>query len=311
MNSNKSTKEVHMEKKKRGMVFIPYDYDAAFNKSVEDLHEFFVEQMLQYRFKCVYALKEITAGKQFDIEIYPEFTKMDDVPEEGKLKRDNSKAQKNLNSKNASKHLVRLINANFGVDDIWITLTYSDGQEPKDMDEAIRNMQNYINRVNYQRKKMGMPKAKYIYVTEHSPDAKIRWHHHLIMDGLLNRETVEKIWKKGKRNQSRRLEPDEYGLAGMAIYVTKEKDRKKGEKRWNSSVGLKKPKERKVHSKPPEAGKGRYKPIEKYVKAMVKDREAIEEQLKKWYPNKLFVDSEVYYNDFNGLFYIRARMRVP
>ena len=298
------------KKKKRGTVFVPYDYEAAFDKKIEMLHEFFIENMVKNRYRCIYALKEITSGKQFEIEIYPEFAKMDDVPEAGR-KKDNSKAQKNLNSKNASKYLVRLINANFTRDDIWITLTYSKGNEPESMDEAVRNMQNFIKRVNYQRKKRGLPNAKFIYVTEHSPEAKIRWHHHLIMDGLLDNDTVEKIWKKGKRNQSRRLEPDEYGLAGMAIYVTKEKDRKKGEKRWNSSVGLKKPMERKVHSKQPEAGKGTYKPIAKYIDGFVRNRAVLEDQLKRWYPDKLLMDSEVYFNDFNGMFYIRARMRVP
>lgn len=297
-------------KKKRGMVFIPYDYEAAFNKNIDELHEFFIEQLLKNRYKCVYALKEITAGKQFDIEIYPEFSKMEDVPREGR-KHDNSKAQKNLNSKNASKYLTRLINENFGEDDIWLTLTYARGKEPGTMKQAIRNMQNFIKRINYQRKKKGLPPAKYIYVTEFTPDGKIRWHHHLIMDGLMDRDTVEPVWRKGKRNESRYLDPDEYGLTGMAIYVTKEKDRKKGEKRWNSSKGLKQFRVRKVHSKRPEASRGSYKPISRYINEFVQNRAVLEEQIKRWYPDKIFMDSEVYYNDFNGMFYIRARMRIP
>ena len=32
---------VRMAKRKRGMTFIPYDYEAAYNKSLEDMHEFF------------------------------------------------------------------------------------------------------------------------------------------------------------------------------------------------------------------------------------------------------------------------------
>ena len=106
------------KKKKRGMVFVPYDYEAAFNKSIEDIHEYFVEQMLKNRYKCVYALKEITAGEQFEIEIYPEFKTMDDVPKAGKPQRDNSKAQKNLNDKNARKYVERLLNHNFGDSEI-------------------------------------------------------------------------------------------------------------------------------------------------------------------------------------------------
>lgn len=295
--------------RKKGMQFIPYDYEAAYNKSINDLHEYFVEQMLKNRYKCVYALKEIRAGEQFEVEIYPEFKKMDDVPIEGRVKRDNSKAQKNLNDKNARKYVERLLNENFNDSDIWVTLTYGAGQEPQDMNEAVKNMQNYIRRVNYQRKKRELPPAKYIYITEWSPDAEIRWHHHLVMDGLLDMDTVESTWKKGRRNETRRLDKDEYGLTGLSNYITKEKDRKKGEKRWNSSQNLKQPRIRKVHSKRPLASSGTYKPIGKYVDGFVRDAEAIREQMLKWYPEYDFTDSGVYYNDFNGMFYIRARMR--
>ena len=37
-----------MAKRKKGMTFIPYDYEAAYNKSLEDMHEFFVEQMFKH-----------------------------------------------------------------------------------------------------------------------------------------------------------------------------------------------------------------------------------------------------------------------
>ena len=88
--------------RKRGMQFIPYDYEAAYNKAMEDMHEWFIENLFQHRKKVIYALKEITAGDQFEIEIYPQFRSMDEVPPEGRtIKKDNNKAQKNLNDKNA------------------------------------------------------------------------------------------------------------------------------------------------------------------------------------------------------------------
>ena len=91
-----------MAKRKKGMTFIPYDYEAAYNKSLEDMNEFFVEQMFKHGKKVVYALKEIRAGDQFEVEIYPQFKKMDEVPPEGRsIKKDNDKAQRNLNDKNA------------------------------------------------------------------------------------------------------------------------------------------------------------------------------------------------------------------
>lgn len=300
------------KRKKRGMQPIPYDYEAAFNKSLADLNEWFVRQMAIHRKKVVYALKEISAGDQFEIEIYPQFRKMDDVPKEGqRIVRDNSKAQKNLNDKNARKYVERLINRNFGDRDIWLTLTYDDDHLPPDgdIDAAIRNVQKYIRRVNYQRGKRGLPNAKYIYVTEYDPDAEIRWHHHIIMDGMMDMDIVEKCWKQSSRNEVRRLQKDENGLSGMANYMVKENRRIKSEKRWNSSQGLQEPDVKIVHSKQPEKGKGSYKPIGKYVDGMVKNQDTISEVLAGWYPDFDFTSASVYYNDFNYMFYIHARMR--
>lgn len=163
-----------MTRKKKGMTYIPYDYEEAFKQQIETLNEYFVEQMLKFRFKAVYACKEVRSGEQLEIEIYPEFSKISDIPEDARIKKDNSKAQKDLNDKNARKYVNRLIEHNFTDQDIWITLTYGKGQEPDDMDEAIKNMQNYIRRINYQRKKRGLPNAKYVYVTEFSPESKVR-----------------------------------------------------------------------------------------------------------------------------------------
>lgn len=180
--------------RKRGMQYIPYDYEAAYNKAMEDMHEWFIENLFQHRKKVIYALKEITAGDQFEIEIYPQFRSMDEVPPEGRtIKKDNNKAQKNLNDKNARKYVERLINENFSDRDIWMTLTYDDEHLPPDgdVDAAIKNVQKYIRRINYQRKKRGLPNAKYVYVTAYNPDAEIRWHHHIVMDGALDMDAYD------------------------------------------------------------------------------------------------------------------------
>lgn len=126
--------------RKRGMQYIQYDYEAAYNKAMEDMHEWFIENLFQHRKKVIYALKEITAGDQFEIEIYPQFRSMDEVPPEGRtIKKDNNKAQKNLNDKNARKYVERLINENFSDRDIWMTLTYDDEHLPPDGDVDAAN----------------------------------------------------------------------------------------------------------------------------------------------------------------------------
>lgn len=297
---------------KRGKNFIPYDYEAAYSKQLENLHEWVVENMFTYRKKVVYALKEIKAGEQLEAEIYPQFRSMDEVPEEGRrIKRDNARAQKNLNEKNSRKYVERLINRNFTNRDIWITLTFDNAHLPPDgdMDAAIKIIQRYFRRINYRRRKLGLGNAKYVYVIECNPHAEIRWHYHIVMDGALDMDTVEKCWKQGSRNEVRRLQKDENGLSGLANYIVKEKYRLKSERRWNASKGLKDPDIRVVHSKQPEKGKGGYRKIEKYVKDMVRNQNSIEGRMKKWYPEYDFTNATVYYNDFNGMFYIHARMR--
>ena len=304
-------KQERKKGKRKRKRFVSYDYEAAYDKMIETLHEWVIEQMYLYRKKTVYALKEIKAGEQFEIEIYPQFKSVDEVPEAGRKKRDNSKAQKSLNEKNARKYIERKINENFGDADIWMTLTYDSEHLPQDgdMDAADHEVVKFIKRVNYQRKKKGLPKAKYVFVTEYNADADIRWHHHIVMDGALDMDTVEKCWKNGRRNEVRRLQKDENGLSGMANYIVKQKNRLKSEKRWHCSQGLKEPDVKIVHSKQKEKGKGNYKPIGKYVDEMVRDQGAIEEILGKWYPDFIFTGAQVYYNDFNYMFYIYARMR--
>lgn len=299
------------KKKKKGMQSVPYDYEAAYNKQLEQCSEWTLENMFSHEPKVLYALKEIKSGDQFEVEMYPQFKHMSEVPKEGQKNVKDNQAQNNLNDKNARKFVERKINANFGDGDIWMTLTYDNKHLPLDgdMDAANKDMVNYIGRINYQRKKRGLPNAKWIYVTEYDKNAEIRWHHHIIMDGALDMDIVEQCWKKGRRNEVRRLQKDDNGLSGLANYIVKQKDRLKSEKRWHCSKGLLNPDIKVVHSKQPEKGKGSYKPIGKYVDGMVKNQNTIREVLAKWYPEYDFTNAQVYYNDFNYMFYIHARMR--
>lgn len=302
--------QIKKDKRKKNRGFLEYDYESAYNKSLEDMEEWMTQQLFK-RTKTNYALKTIKAGEQLEVEIYPIFGKKEDIPEEGRVKKSNREAQGRLNDKNARKRVERLINANFGNEDLWCTFTYDDEHLPADgdIDAALKNVKRFIKRLNYRRKKLGLPNCKYIYVTEYNPDAKIRWHHHVVMDGLLDRDTVEKTWKCGKRSQIRRLEKDENGLSGMANYIVKEKDRIRSEKRWNSSQGLKQPEVKVVKNKRPQAKSGNYRKIERYVNDMVRNENIIKEQMKAWYPEYDFTFAKIYYNDFNTRYYIYTRLR--
>lgn len=298
-----------MGKRRKKAVYVQYDHEAAYQKETEKAAEQQLLDMLKEGKRQVYATKEVRAGEQLEVEIYPEFTKKEraQIPNEAQRKKQRQ-AQRNLNEKNSRKQCERVINENFTDRDIWATFTYEDGQMPRSMKEAKDNMKRYIKRLNYCRKKAGLSNARYVYVTECSKAG--RWHHHIVMDGDMSMDAVEKLWKAGKRNQVRRLQKDENGLCGMAKYITKspeEKGRKgdtgKGMKSWTPSKNLRKPKEKVTHYK--------FKP--KDVEKVVKDADALPEMLAKWYAVEgyTYTSGEIRYNDFNGRFYIYARMRKP
>lgn len=289
-------------RKRQKAAYIEYDYEAAYVHQIECLDEYFVEQMLKnQKVKSVYCTKEIKAGEQLEVEIYPEFTKKQasQIPDEARKKKQRQ-AQRNLNEKNSRKQCERVINENFTDEDIWATFTYTDDQMPASMEVAQQNMQRYIKKLNYHRKKAGLKNARYVYVTECSKNG--RWHHHIVLDGEMDMDTVEKLWTHGERNEVRRLDKDENGLSGMANYITKQPSGK-GQKRWTPSKNLRKPKEKKNH----------YKFKQKEVQEMTKNHAAIQPLFEKWYSEGgyIFRDAEVRYNDFNGRFYIYARLHKP
>lgn len=219
------------KKKKRRTAFLLYDYEAAYQNELKKLDEVNEERILKEgKVKSIYATKEIKSGEQLEVEIYPEFTKgqRDEIPDEGKKKR-MQQAQRNLNDKNSRKMCERTICENFGNRDIWATFTYTEENMPVSMAVATQNMQNFIKRLNYRRKKRGLPNARYVYVTECGD--KGRWHHHIVLDGDMDMDTVESIWNLGKRNEIRRLQKDETGLSEWRSTSPRRRKRKRRTRR--------------------------------------------------------------------------------
>ena len=60
------------KKKRKGMQYVPYDYEAAYNEQLTMMQEWSLENMFVHDKKVLYALKEIKAGDQFEVEIYPQ-----------------------------------------------------------------------------------------------------------------------------------------------------------------------------------------------------------------------------------------------
>lgn len=288
MNINKSTKNSRE---------IDYDYENYYETPINHLEDKEIEDLLKTnKLKYHYITKTVKSGNQFEVEIYPLFSKKD-FNKFHPRKKPTRLSQKYLNDRNARKYFIRLVNTNFNENDWVIHLTYSNDKLPKSIKEAERNVYNYIRKINRRRKKLGLANAKYIYVTEYDPEKKIRCHHHLIIEDGIDRKIMKKLWTNGTRTKIEELEPDEYGLTGLAMYLSKDP---KGKKRWKSSKNLKKPVERKSYTVF----------SNKKIRNMVDDQSLISAYTNKNYKAKQYLSHEVRYNKVNKMFYIYVRMRV-
>lgn len=186
-----------------------------------------------------YREKKIYSGKMLEVEIYP-ITLQQRKQKRKKKEKESALKQKNLNDKNAKKHLIRLLNTNFTDDDLVVHLTYTDKELPKSENEARRDVANYIRRIKRYRKKNELAPLKYIAIIEYKEQTEkskgIRMHHHIVISGM-DRDAVEQLWTKGRANADR-LKGDEFGYEALGRYITKDP---KGDKRWTQSKNLKQP----------------------------------------------------------------------
>ena len=287
MDINKSTKKKTKD--------YSYDYENFYDTPISTLEDKEIESLLkQSIIGHSYVAKTIRHGNQFDVELYPLFSKQDFQRWKPKKTK---KAQRNLNEKNARKRLIRLINENFTIDDWAIHLTYSNQNRPPTIEKAEKEVYKYIRKINYRRKKMGLPNAKWIYVTEYDPQKKIKVHHHLLMEKGIDRKVMKDLWTNGTRTEIKELEPDEYGLTGLANYISKDP---KGKKRWKSSKNLKKPIERKSYTSF----------SKRKIRKMIEDDSLVSLYMNQRYKAKQYLDHEIRYNKVNHMYYIYVRMRV-
>lgn len=289
---------INKSRKKRTREYeYEYDYENFYTESIDAAEDDVIEKLLKSSsIRYHYMTKTIRSGSQFEVEIYPRFSGNDFEKYQPSRKPTRLK-QKSLNDRNARKYFIRLINANFTDNDYVIHLTYVNDKLPKNTDDAEKEVKKYIKRINYHRKKAGLGNCRYIYVTEFDNDKKIRCHHHMIVDGGLDRLLLKKLWKNGKRTRVDELEPDEFDLTGLAMYLSKDP---KGKKRWKSSKGLKKPIERKSYTSF----------SNRKIRNMVDDQTKVSAYMNSKYASRQYLSHEVRYNSINRMFYIYVRMRV-
>ena len=282
-----------------------WEYEDLFNNRVTGDGSFLEEPSFIQVGRMGYRRRTTVSGPRIDAEVFPVFGRN----QRGDLRRAKSRitreAQQRANDERSRIHLIQLVECNFTEKDVSLTLTY-DGQapEPERVDKDIRN---FIGRVKRARAKAGLGELKYIYAIggDEMPAAGYsgkRPHVHMIMNGGMDRDELERIWGKGRANADR-LQPRDEGLGGIATYFTKQKqDRpeKPGVKKWRGSRNLKQPVRRSRDARMPN---GR-------VKRIARDfRNEAKEVMEKLYPGYTLQDCQVRYSDVIDGVYIRCVLR--
>ena len=242
-----------------------------------------------------YRTKTTVAGPRLEAEVYPVFGRNTEAMlRRAKKTNITPEKQQRLNHERSIRHLIQLADANFGEQDIHMTLTY---RTAPTYERAQKDMRNFMLRVKRLREKRGMTPLKYIYTIEGNEDGKHeRIHIHCLMNGDMDRGELERIWAKGFANADR-LQPDENGLEAIARYITKQQ---KNRRKWCASRNLKQPKSRTSDSR---CSRGQ-------VKRIAFDMQnAAKTEMEKIYPGYQFVKCTVRYSDVIDGAYIRCVLR--
>ena len=273
-----------------------------FDKLYKDNQQELIEN-LRHNNVYGYRVKTFKCGNLLECEIFPIWLGQKQVREVKEKKRSRPE-QENLNEQNAKKQIVRLTNLNFTKKDIWFTCTYDDEHLPENDEQAKRDILNWINRVKYRRRKLGLPELRYIYVTEGRPEKDdngkpiIRYHHHVILSGDMDRDELEQMWHGGARREAHRLQPDDFEFTGLARYITK--THKKSKKRWGRSQNLK---------KVPKPTVADHKINKRQADKIARNVNAAPPLFEKIYLGYRFLDIKIKYSDFVSGAYLYVRMR--
>ena len=194
--------------------------------------------------------KRIQSGQLLEAEFYTVLSDGRRLGRAPKTKR-STKEQEAYNKKQQRKKVVRLVNANFGRDDILMTLTFIPSDDAESDRQAKREIANFLRRVKrYRERKVkewdemlrARPKSKrindnlkkakepmrYIYAVESGiyqrgqRKGKKRYHFHLFLTGCGegDRDAYEKLWN-GRTNADR-YRPETFGPEAAAKYLTKQ-----------------------------------------------------------------------------------------
>lgn len=258
---------------------------------------FYREQ--RWRSRKTKNLKVKESMEFLDVRIFPISAKEKKKSRKEKTKVSEPK-QKKLNNKRSIEWHRKIIHSNFDESDYVIHATFNNKNRPETKEQIEKEFKNYIARINRRRKKLGLGNTKYVAVIEGIKDKRKKVHFHIIVDGDLDRDTLEELWGKRGYINVDRLQMNEEGFTALVKYMAKEKESEdmKYNKMWRSSVGLKKPKLEVSDCK--------------YNKNKMRNmlmQQPSRQELEVMYPGWILTNYEIKYNEEYGNIYMDINMR--
>lgn len=269
--------------------------------------------------------KQQKSGSLLEVDFYPIWQNGRRVPSRAPKTTISTQEQLKYNRNQATKKLIRLVNVNFSPNDYYLHPTYEENKDPKNENQARKDMNNFIRRLKrYISSKIDENKAEISAVLkelEKYPDSEIvkaehkrlkkrkkalkkpfkyiyciekanKWHFHMFLSGCgLSKDEISIIWGKGILKGDK-YNPDEFGPEAAAAYMAKNP---KGRKSFVYSRNLQKPKEPRVKD-----GKITRSTLARMAQSCVDDSNYWENKYKGY----RFMRSYPRFNKFNNHWYM-------
>lgn len=195
-----------------------------------------------------YRIKTTITGDTAHAAVFPWWKSKADLPQTPRRER----SPEEIAAANERRSIQRgqdLLSTNFGRGDIWYTGTWDEVHLPEDEAAQLRYTQNFVKRLRRRHRKNGGKPEAFLWMFTLEADAAegVRPNMHMALHAELSLDEVEELWRGGGRNQTRRIVPDQGGIIGMAVYMTKPAGKRR--RRWYASTGLKQPDVRKADRK--------------------------------------------------------------
>lgn len=163
-----------------------------------------------------YFKTSIVAGET--IEVTKSYVKRVGAVSRGKRKELTPEQMQKVNERNAERTLRLILNANFGEDDLFVTLTYRREERPTP-EKAKKNIGKLLDGLRKKIKRIG-GELKYINVTEYANQAI---HHHLVINHIKGHDVskmIRTLWRFGRPNFKYLDASGQY--KNLAAYLIKE-----------------------------------------------------------------------------------------